>query len=135
MSAVDEGHFVHAAEKEGHCCAELPLLPFNYCFALVKHPVAGGAVGPRPASPLLPQNLRPSVVGGPAKTREKIYDHTSTMMESWQSMDCGSQEGQRLSGCSGFHSTWKAIASVPSVFAQFPFSIVICNYAVPSQVP
>ncbi len=44
--------FCHAAEKEGICRGGIPAAHHDYRFALVKHPVAGGAVGHAPAHQL-----------------------------------------------------------------------------------
>ena len=53
VSAVDEDHFFrHAAEKEGICRGGIAAAHHDHRFALVKHPVAGGAVGHAPAQQL-----------------------------------------------------------------------------------
>ena len=50
---MDEDHFFcHAAEKEGICRGGIAAAHHDHRFALVKHPVAGGAVGHAPAQQL-----------------------------------------------------------------------------------
>jgi len=53
VSAVDEDHLLrHTAEKEGVRCSGIAAAHHDHCFALIKHPVAGGAVGHAPAHQL-----------------------------------------------------------------------------------